>query len=428
MRYLTTNKLIELIALKAALPLTQVTFTEDNFLSFINEQMDMHIIPHIKSFHEDYLIVTELIPTEPGVYRYAIPNRAVGNALRDVCYTEDNRGFSELTRIHTEDVSDFSHYGYLPKFYVEAGEIVLHVDSVPTGFLRMAYYARPNEIVSENNAAVVTSISKNKGLVFVDKAPEVFNTNQIYDITSSKQPHKLIALNMTIEGMPSEDNLVMTFGTAKSLSLTLSNTIGDYVNSYITIKDSSGTSTVDYVFYFGTAPVVNGILVPVNITGLLSVQDILITLATAINTEFSDNLIVASDVLNNTITISNGGVGVSVGDNFEIVSTLLTNTVVLSPGTNTIPKTLIKNDVIALAEQTIIPQVPSELHPMLAQGCAMRCLETLGDTQGLQNAAAKFAEMEQKTAMLINNRVEAAPQKVNNRHSLLRKRITKNRG
>lgn len=428
MRHLTTNKLIDLIALKSAIPKTQVTFTEQDFLSFINEQMDMHIVPHIKSFHEDYLITTELIPTQPGVYRYAIPNRAIGNALRDVCFTSDNQTFVELTRIHTEDVSDTSHYGYLPKFYVEAGEIVLRTANVPVGFLRMAYYARPNEIVSENDVAVVSSIDQNKGLVFVDKAPLVFNVNELYDITSSKQPHKLISIEMVIEGMPSEDSLVMTFGTSKSLNLTFSNVLGDYTNSYVTLIDNSeGTADV-YIFYFGVPPVLDGTLVPVNITGLLTVQDILTTLATSINTQFSNNVIVVSGVNLNTLIISNGGIGVAVGDTFNVESPVLLSTTVISAGTNTIPEALVKNDVIALAQQTIIPQVPSELHAMLAQGCAMRCLETLGDTQGLQNAAAKFAEMEQKTAMLIDNRVESAPQKINNRHSLLRKRITRHRG
>lgn len=424
MRHLTTNKLIELIALKASLPVTQVTFTESDFLSFINEQMDMHIVPHIKSFHEDYLIVTEYIPTQTGTFRYAIPHRAIGNALRDVCFTEDFRTFNELTRISTEDVSDVNR-GYLPKFYVEAGDIVLHTSDVPAGYLRMAYYARPNEIVSEKDAAVVTSIDRNKGLVFVDKAPEIFNVNETFDITSSRQPHKLISIDMNIEGMPSEDSLVMTFGTSKSITTTFSNTLGDYTNGYVVVTDDSEGQDEAFVFYFGIAPVINGTLIPVNITGLLTVQDILTTLSTAINTEFADNRIIVSDITSNTLTFSNGGLGISVGDNFDVTSSLITATTILSQGTNTIPEVLRKNDVIALSEQTIIPQVPSELHAMLAQGCAMRCLETLGDTQGLQNAAAKFAEMEQKTAMLIDNRVEAAPQKINNRHSLLRKRITR---
>lgn len=94
-------------------------------------------------------------------------------------------------------------------------------------------------------------------------------------------------------------------------------------------------------------------------------------------------------------------------------------------GANTItfasvPDDLAVGDHIALAEESIIPQVPEELHNVLAQRVAARCLEALGDTQGLTNANTKLQEMEQKTATLIDNRVEGAPLKAVNYKSLLR--------
>ena len=58
---LSTNRLINSITLRASLPITQVTFQEADFLTFINEEMDMGIVPHILSFHEDYLLFHEEI-------------------------------------------------------------------------------------------------------------------------------------------------------------------------------------------------------------------------------------------------------------------------------------------------------------------------------------------------------------------------------
>lgn len=77
-------------------------------------------------------------------------------------------------------------------------------------------------------------------------------------------------------------------------------------------------------------------------------------------------------------------------------------------------------DHIAFAGECIIPQCPSDLHPMLAQRCAARCLEALSDTQGLNNANTKLQEMEMKAMELIDNRVDGAPQKVANTKGLLR--------
>lgn len=90
-----------------------------------------------------------------------------------------------------------------------------------------------------------------------------------------------------------------------------------------------------------------------------------------------------------------------------------------------IPK---KGDYVSLAGETIIPQIPDELHSMLAQRVACRCLEALGDREGLGAANAKLAEMESKTAILINNRVEGSPQKVVNHNSPLRQRFYGFRG
>ena len=88
---------------------------------------------------------------------------------------------------------------------------------------------------------------------------------------------------------------------------------------------------------------------------------------------------------------------------------------------NDIPENLSIGDHIALAEECAIPQVPSDLHVVLAHRVAARCLEALGDIEGLQAANQKLAEMEQKTQNLIDNRVEDAPQKIVNRHSILRR-------
>jgi len=77
-------------------------------------------------------------------------------------------------------------------------------------------------------------------------------------------------------------------------------------------------------------------------------------------------------------------------------------------------------DHIAFAGESIIPQCPSDLHSVLAHRVACRVLEALGDREGLAAANQKLAEMELKTATLIDNRVEGAPIKILNANGLLR--------
>ena len=85
-----------------------------------------------------------------------------------------------------------------------------------------------------------------------------------------------------------------------------------------------------------------------------------------------------------------------------------------------IPEELVAGDYVMQAEESIIPQLPTELHMVLAQRVACRCLEALGDSQGLANANTKLQEMEYKTGIIIDNRVEGSPQKVVNRTTFLR--------
>ncbi len=168
------------------------------------------------------------------------------------------------------------------------------------------------------------------------------------------------------------------------------------------------------------APTVTGYtLTRVNISGTTTATQVATLLAASIQA-YSPTLMIATS-LNDIVTVSNAGNAFSVGSNFVITAEnsdfSVDNTQI---GTNTLPRNMNVSDVFAISEQTIIPQFPVELHSMLAQRIAMRCLESLGDQAGLQAAAVKLLEMEQKTGQIIDNRVEGSPQKIAPKHTFLR--------
>lgn len=79
-----------------------------------------------------------------------------------------------------------------------------------------------------------------------------------------------------------------------------------------------------------------------------------------------------------------------------------------------VPTDLVVGDHVALAGECVIPQLPDDLHSVLAQRVIARCVESMGDIKGLEAANAKLGEMEAKTAGLIDNRSEGNPLKVVN--------------
>jgi hypothetical protein len=77
-------------------------------------------------------------------------------------------------------------------------------------------------------------------------------------------------------------------------------------------------------------------------------------------------------------------------------------------------------DYICLANESIIPQLPPEVHSALAERAASRVLMAIGDMQGYQASQAKLAEMNKNQETLIGSRIEGSVTKVFNRYSLLR--------
>lgn len=435
---LTTSKLIHSIKLRAALPETLNTFTEDDFLYFINEEMDMGVIPHVTSYHEDYFLHTEEVPLVDGEMFYDIPYRAIGNKLRDITYSVGNQ-LSEMTRIAVEDqvdrINQFSGNYYCREFYIKGTEMVIPKSlAVSSAKLLVSYYLRPNTLVSEDSASVVTSINRNNGLVAVNQFPSSFLNALQYDITSSKPAFKLIGLEITPDGVATETNLNFTFGTIRKSNITFPTLASIIGSSYLSILDNSqGNNQLDVYWFNKTgvdpAPVVSGAtLYEVNISAAVTTNNVIIALSNVLNSAYADNRLILTQTSTTTFNVQNGGVGISVGNNFSISSSGFSIVeVVASEGTITIPKKLNVNDIIALPEETTIPQIPIELHAMLAQRAAMRCLESLGDGVGLQLAAAKLADMEAKTGMLIDNRVESSPMKIKPRHTPIRRSAQGNR-
>lgn len=104
---------------------------------------------------------------------------------------------------------------------------------------------------------------------------------------------------------------------------------------------------------------------------------------------------------------------------FNVQSLNNTNkTITVDP--SLIPDDLEIGDHFSLANQAIIPQIPEELHVMLAQMITCRLMESQGDTEGLANAQAKLAQMKNDAGAIIDNRVTDAPRKIKNRYSLVK--------
>lgn len=103
-----------------------------------------------------------------------------------------------------------------------------------------------------------------------------------------------------------------------------------------------------------------------------------------------------------------------------------TNSVTFS--TSDIPSDLKVGDYVNFANECIVPQLPVELHAILAQRVAVASLEALGDVQGMDMAQKRLSQMEESTLDTLDNRVESSNEKIRNRNSSLQETVSGNYG
>lgn len=313
---LNTTALLKSIKRRAMVPDNQNTFSDQDFIDLLNEEMMIGLVPSILETKEEYFIFRQVVPLVADKSNYPVPERALANKLREICYRDSaSTSFGneyEMTQIAIDDrytglsngtgSSDFTGFR---RFYMMGSDVVLHpsVGPSPAGALAFYYYLRPNTIVKDSLVASITAINRTTGDITLSSIPSgysvfVSGTNNtvvtLFDFIKAKSPHNILSIDLPINSV------------------------------------------------------------------------------------------------NTTTRVIN-----------------------IAPAS--IPKDLEIGDFMPLAGQTCIPNIPTELHMVLAQRVAQRVMEALGDTEGLTNATAKVAEMEAKLSSMMDNRVEGSPRKVVNR-------------
>ena len=91
-----------------------------------------------------------------------------------------------------------------------------------------------------------------------------------------------------------------------------------------------------------------------------------------------------------------------------------------SSGGNLTYYNILVGDYICVQNECIIPGIPPELHPSLAEMTSSRILMAIGDRDGYAASQNKIAQMNANKDILVGSRVEGSQTKVFNRNNLLR--------
>jgi len=381
---LKTGDLIRSIKRRAFIPNSQETFTDEDLLEMATEEVNIGLVPLIQRMHEEHLIYYIELELERGKNRYPIPARAHGNKIRDVSLVDENGNIFEMHRYSLNEISDFTNttsYINTRGFYLENNDIVLASFDVNIGNkLRIYFYMRPNHLVVESQGSIVQYVTEATELDRINpKVGSITNIVAGTKTTITSNSHGLVS-----------GQLVEISGTTTTPS----------INGF---HEISVIDTNQYSIQFNTSSV--GSLVG-NYSAALRVKKLRLS---SIPNSFIQN--VMFDFVQNTSPNKILHYDIRVNNINQLTGEI-------SFVLGSIPDVIV-GSYVNLAEQSFVPNIPTELHPILAQRVAVSCLEAMGDEQNKQSAERKLATMEKDAGTFLDNRVEGAPVKIKSRHSPL---------
>lgn len=405
--WLNSTDLIEAVKRRISFPVYQSTFTDNDILQFVNDVMKEEILPNVLQYHEEYFVTESVVELRSNQSKYPIPNRAIGMKLRDIAYADGNTTDShpygnlyEMTRVNADDKIWFEAgglQGNTPRrLYLQGNDVVItpSIDVSPTGLLVFYWFMRPNQLVEESRAFIISAFSKtivvdNAFLTAGDTVTLGVEANGIVTDTI------LTAGTSYVIGATSSASATNLAAAINTANLGFSATNGTPATNTVTITYANRNNTVissdsAALAVQSTIGLVSSSSVPTNIT-TGSYVDLLQTLP--------GHRIINYDILVPT----NGASG---------------NTISLDE--SNVATNIIVGDYICSRNECIIPQIPPELQSNLVQRVCSRILEAIGDKEGMAVSDAKVQKLDKTEATLIDDRVEGSSQKILARHSLLR--------
>ena len=185
-------------------PNSQNTYQLSDISALMDHQMSAGIVPMLKSVCENYFVMNVDVPIVAGTSAYTFPERAVGNALRDVVLLDASGNEIALNNLEREYIKVQFPFNFVPSIwsfgqYVTGNEINLYNTLIQTYTaykLRFIVERRPGALTLSTNCGRITAITGNVlSLSYVDPA---WTTSTTFDIINQNPPFQSVGDDITI--------------------------------------------------------------------------------------------------------------------------------------------------------------------------------------------------------------------------------------
>ena len=218
--FFTSQDLINSVKRRASIPDSQSMITDAEILEFANEEMELNVIPLIVAKHEDYFLTREDVAVVSNQQSYAIPYRAIGSQLRNLCVSDENSNeLGSMSRIPLEEAMTHSRYGNQSfgnrRYYIQNENVVIlgnNSNDLNADYLSFFYNLSPNKLVASTRVAIITQIDEGSGQIIVDRMPDNFTLTSEYDFVKTRAPHKILTYDIAVSDIDVSNKLI-TFNT-----------------------------------------------------------------------------------------------------------------------------------------------------------------------------------------------------------------------
>ena len=201
MKY-NTNGLIAAIKRNASIPSSQVKFSNTDFLTFLNEELQLTIVGELLSLRQDYFVSTIDTVLVASQNEYEVPTSAVGWKLESVGYIDTDDNYTRLSIITSDQRDSYNGIGdgrSPAAVYIMGSTIhtVPDMGSSVSGSLRFDFVRIQNELVLPSACGAISSIT-DSGTVYamtVDSVP--ISSGDTCDVISGSNPFNIIARGVT---------------------------------------------------------------------------------------------------------------------------------------------------------------------------------------------------------------------------------------
>ncbi len=197
------EKLIENIKRRCAVPTSQITYTDQDFTDLADDELKDVVVPLLMSTREEYF-VDHIDVTVTDTRIIEIPEEAIGDKLRSVCYVQQSSPLvlGNIPRIDLDVVAGvgFSNFDAMAGFYVEGNNLVLYPNtSVPVGTqIRIYFYKRALKLAAPAQYGQVVSIDPMALSVVLNFVPTEWATGTVLNSVSNLPGFKITNTEFTI--------------------------------------------------------------------------------------------------------------------------------------------------------------------------------------------------------------------------------------